>query len=273
LTRREKLLSGLDLRRTRGIEIGPCMSPIVSKEESTVYYVDHEDQAGLRAKFKDEPHVDIDKIVPVDAVWGERTLRGCFPNDGHFDYVIASHVIEHVPDMIGWMLEIAEVLRPGGRLILAIPDRRYTFDYFRQTSRLAEVIDAYLRGVRRPTPAQIFDFNANAVHLDMVDAWEGRIDRAKLKPFTTKEWALHLSIESVQNGAYFDSHCWVFTVQSLAAILADLVELDLLPYLCLALYEPERHSNEIQLILQKLDGNSAEQKKQARHSFLCHAGG
>jgi len=270
MARRERLISGLDLGRMRGIEIGPLISPIVSKEESEVFYVDHADRETLQAKYANDPNVDIQKIVPVDAVWGDRTLRECFADNCRFDYVIASHVIEHVPDMLGWMREIADILRPGGRLILAIPDRRFTFDYLRQTTRLSEVIDAYLRRNRRPMPAQIFDFNANAVEIDMIAAWENRINPASLKHYVNLRYALDRSIESVRDGKYVDGHCWVFTPSSLAAILADLVDLDLLPYKCLHLYEPERNTNEIVLILERLQDNSISEKEQARSSFISY---
>jgi SAM-dependent methyltransferase len=252
----------------RGVEIGPLISPVVSKEESEVFYVDHADRETLQAKYANDPNVDIQKIVPVDAVWGDRTLRECFADNCRFDYVIASHVIEHVPDMLGWMREIADILWPGGRLILAIPDRRFTFDYLRQTTRLSEVIDAYLRRNRRPMPAQIFDFNANAVEIDMIAAWENRINPATLKHYVNLRYALDKSIESVRDEKYVDGHCWVFTPSSLAAILADLVDLDLLPFKCLHLYEPERNTNEIVLILERLQENSISEKKQARSSFV-----
>jgi SAM-dependent methyltransferase len=232
--------------------------------------VDHADREALQAKYANDPNVDIQKIVPVDAVWGDRTLRECFADNCRFDYVIASHVLEHVPDMLGWMREIADILRPGGRLILAIPDRRFTFDYLRQTTRLSEVIDAYLRCNRRPMPAQIFDFNANAVEIDMIAAWENRINPASLKHYVNLRYALDRSIESVRDGKYVDGHCWVFTPPSLAAILADLVDLDLLPFKCLHLYEPERNTNEIVLILERLQENSISEKEQARSSFMLH---
>jgi len=246
------------------------MSPIVSKEESEVFYVDHADRETLQAKYANDPNVDIQKIVLVDAVWGDRTLRECFADNCRFDYVVASHVLEHVPDMLGWMREIADILRPGGRLILAIPDRRFTFDYLRQTTRLSEIIDAYLRRNRRPMPAQIFDFNANAVDIDMIAAWENRINPASLRHYVNLRYALDRSIESVRDAKYVDGHCWVFTPSSLAAILADLVDLDLLPYKCLHLYEPERNTNEIVLILERLQENFISEKEQARSSFMFY---
>ncbi len=52
------------------------------------------------------------------------------------DLLVASHVIEHVPDLITWLREIASVLKPTGQARLAIPDRRYTFDLLRVETQL-----------------------------------------------------------------------------------------------------------------------------------------
>jgi SAM-dependent methyltransferase len=169
-TRLEKLLGDLDVPTTDGLEIGALSTPVLRPPHANIRFVDHADQATLRAKYANDPNVAINDIVWVDAVWGDRTLAECFPGE-RFDYVIASHVIEHVPDMIGWLSEIANVLRPGGRLILAIPDRRYTFDVLRRETSLADLIDSHFRGTRRPTPGQIFDCNASVANFTHQDGW------------------------------------------------------------------------------------------------------
>jgi SAM-dependent methyltransferase len=268
MTRREKLLLNLDLRTLRGIEIGPLASPVVDKRDSEVLYVDHADEESLKIKYATDPNVDVEKIVVVDATWGKRTLREALWDRGMFDYVIASHVLEHVPDMLGWLTEIAEVLRPGGQLSLAIPDKRFTFDYLRQPSRLNEVLDAYLRHNRQPTPGQIFDYNANAVELDMVAAWEGKVDESSLRHYANLRCALDRSIESVRDKKYIDSHCWVFTTESLLSLLVDLVELDLLPYRCIYFYEPERYSNEMVLIMKRHSEDTPLSKATTRVTFI-----
>lgn len=43
--------------------------------------------------------------------------------DGSFDTVLSFQVIEHVPDPARYLTEIRRVLVPGGRLVLATPDR------------------------------------------------------------------------------------------------------------------------------------------------------
>ena len=112
---------------------------------------------------------------------GEETLnqavKGC-----SFDYVIASHVIEHVPDMIGWMKEVSEVLKDDGILSLAIPDKRYSFDFQREISTPGMFIEAYLRKNRKPTPQAIFDYFGLTAKVDVESAWKDQLTRTSLQP-------------------------------------------------------------------------------------------
>lgn len=41
--------------------------------------------------------------------------------DGTFDRVLCSEVLEHIPNDIGAMTELARVLRPGGTMAITIP--------------------------------------------------------------------------------------------------------------------------------------------------------
>ncbi|MFV2172857.1 class I SAM-dependent methyltransferase [Actinomadura sp. LOL_016] len=61
--------------------------------------------------------------VPADAA--AETVRGDalelpFPDD-HFDAIVASEVLEHIPDDMRAMRELMRVLRPGGRLAATVP--------------------------------------------------------------------------------------------------------------------------------------------------------
>lgn len=61
--------------------------------------------------------------VPAGAEAEARTgnaLALPFP-DGEFDAVVAAEVLEHIPDDIGALHELARVLRPGGRIALTVP--------------------------------------------------------------------------------------------------------------------------------------------------------
>ena len=59
--------------------------------------------------------------MPIDYVWGDETLVEPVDLGVYFNYLVASHVAKHVPDMIGWFGEIPAVLRAGEVLSLVVP--------------------------------------------------------------------------------------------------------------------------------------------------------
>jgi SAM-dependent methyltransferase len=231
-TRRERMLSGLDLPRMSGLEIGPLDKPLVRKSEGNVLYVDHVDAAYLRDRHKNNPKVNTDNIVEIDGIWGEKTLAEAIGTENKLDYVVASHVVEHVPDLISWLQEIHAVLKPEGSLRLAVPDKRYTFDYDRDPSKLCDALDAYIRKARAPLPRMILDFFLAARRVDLKEAWKGPLDVSKLERHQTDENALKMARLALETGSYHDVHCWVFTPVSFARLMVKLGELELLSFGC-----------------------------------------
>jgi SAM-dependent methyltransferase len=264
LSRAEKLLGGLDVANSRGLEIGALNSPMLRRPAADIRYVDHLDQDALRAKYADDGNVKPDDIVPVDAVWGENTLADCFPGE-RFDYVIASHVIEHVPDVIGWLGQIADVLRPEGRLILAIPDRACNFDVLRRETSLADLIEHHLRQDRRPTPGQVFDSCANTVDFGPNEAWFS-LPRTTYTHFVDRRWALNRALQS-RDGAYIDVHCSVFSARSLLHVLDGLLELNLLRFRVERFHIASRGGGEMSLVLTSIAQDAEDEIAAARSAI------
>src|SRR5215472_3740986 len=112
-------------RSSRILEIGPSHAPIAPKAAGwNSFVVDHATQAELRAKYRGYG-VNIDAIEPVDFVWSAGGLADAVPAAFHgtFDTVIASHVIEHVPDFVGFFSGCVRLLKPTGTIALAVPDK------------------------------------------------------------------------------------------------------------------------------------------------------
>lgn len=221
MDRRTLLRTGIDLTGT-GLEIGPLTSPIVTRDESRIAYVDHLSTEQLRDWFRPDPAVDIDTIAEVDYVWGPSRLAELLGDAASVDYVLASHVLEHVPDMAGWLREIAEVLRPGGVLNLAVPDRRFTFDIRRSPTGARDVIGAAMEGRRRPGPGIVFDHFSAHQDIDLAALWRG-------EPVPEVPWNYPLGMgeaEKATGGTYVDTHCWVFSDAELLDIFRVLVEVD-----------------------------------------------
>src|ERR1700688_1681216 len=98
----------------RILEIGPSHAPIAPKSAGwNSAVVDYTDQANLRDKYTPF-NVDLDAIEEVDFVWNSGPLHGAVPPalHGSFDTMIASHVIEHVPDLAQFLISAAELLKP-----------------------------------------------------------------------------------------------------------------------------------------------------------------
>ena len=230
--RRDKILANLDLKALEGLEMGPLASPLVSRTEGTIFYIDHADTAALQRKYADQAGFDIHKIVHVNAVWCMNSLLDCIPKGKRFDYVVASHVAEHVPDLITWLAEIRSVLLPTGTLRLAIPDRRYTFDYLRFETRLHDVADAFLRKARAPLPRLVMEHFSLSREVDCTAAWNGTLDVANLRPCVATQAALAAARNALLTGEYFDTHCWVFTPVTFAGLFVEMAKLDLIGFAC-----------------------------------------
>jgi SAM-dependent methyltransferase len=67
--------------------------------------------------------------------------------DASYDVVLSSHALEHMANPIKALKEWQRVLRPGGTLVLVLPDRAHTFDHRRPVTTLSHMIEDYRRGV------------------------------------------------------------------------------------------------------------------------------
>lgn len=133
-SRIEHVLEKIDQQSQVGLEIGALDKPIAHKSVGRVFYADYCSRDQLLQNHATNPSVDKEKLVEVDFITNGGLLSNVVPNELRFDYVIASHVIEHVPDIISWFQDIGNVIKPGGVLSLIIPNKERTFDIRRSLS-------------------------------------------------------------------------------------------------------------------------------------------
>jgi SAM-dependent methyltransferase len=127
--------------RGSGLEIGALHCPLRVPSSVTVRYVDRMDVASLHRHY---PELPADKLVPVDVIDdGERLDSQA---DASADFIIANHFIEHTEDPLGALASHLRVLRPGGILYLAVPDRRHTFDAARPPTTIEHVVADHVEG-------------------------------------------------------------------------------------------------------------------------------
>jgi SAM-dependent methyltransferase len=90
----------------------------------------------LLCRIKDQGYGDVVGLEPSEAACvaareqhGLNVVQGSLfdrRDIGRFDFVILSHVLEHVADLVGFLCEIRRLLSDGGRVFIEVPDA-YSF--------------------------------------------------------------------------------------------------------------------------------------------------
>lgn len=213
-----------------GLEIGPSYRPIAPKAEGYVVdIIDHLDTNGLREKYRDHTYVDETRIEEVDFVWQGESYAELTGKPGHYRWIVASHVIEHCPDLIGFLQQCASLLASKGRLVLAVPDKRFCFDAYRPVSGLARVIDQHLSRAGQHTAGEVAEEYLYCVNLDGKIAWDPDT-KGETHVFHPPEKGRAGMQEVISTGQAPDVHSWCFTPSSFHLMIQDLNYLGFIPF-------------------------------------------
>jgi SAM-dependent methyltransferase len=171
-----------------GIEIGPGHVPFPVPAGVTVRYVDRwrpEDNRSLFPELGEAPGFPVpDVLADLDA-----DRLSAFADESQ-DFVIASHVLEHLANPLAMLVDIHRVLRPGGLLVLLLPDRHRTFDRQRPPTPLLHLVDEYRHDVRVVDDEHIVEFMlaTNALTAEVT------ADTADVRAFYSEEMAAHIEL-------------------------------------------------------------------------------
>jgi 2-polyprenyl-3-methyl-5-hydroxy-6-metoxy-1,4-benzoquinol methylase len=227
MTREDKALYAIN-KNGLGLEIGPSHNPIAPKLKGfNVHILDHASAEELKAKYQGH-NLNLDNIEEVDFVWSGQSYLDLIGKTACYDWIIASHLIEHVPDLISFLQQCETLLKEDGVLSLIIPDKRYCFDYFSPPSSTGNILDAWVEKRTKPSQGQIFDHFANATKRNNNIAWNFEEQTEEYTLIHTLEQTKELQMRSNSTNEYIDVHCWRFTPASFRLILSDLRELNLI---------------------------------------------
>lgn len=228
------------------LEIGALNVPTLLPGECDSRFLDWFSTDHLRARHKDNPVVPPDTIVPIDYVVADTNFASQV--DRTFDLLIANHVIEHVADMIGWFDQLEQLSKPGGYLFLAVPDRRYTFDYFRPEHDAVDIVRAHEDGLDRPSRFQIAKHLYYFTNVTHKQIWAGEVPEEFVPRMTFAE-ALEKS-ESLAEG-YADVHCWIFTRETFERTMDALFAAGHIGWSVAAIEGVHEGENEFRVLLER----------------------
>lgn len=105
-----------------GLEIGALDRPLWLPTGATAYYLDRLPPRDLYRHYPELSHRKFYVSLVAD---GES--MDCIA-DGSLDFITANHVIEHCEDPIATLKTFTRKLKTGGKVFMAVPDMRRTFD-------------------------------------------------------------------------------------------------------------------------------------------------
>ncbi len=147
-------MAGFALLAGDGIEIGALHQPAPLPSAARVTYVDALSREEALRLF---PEVDSASMVNPSVLADlDRDGLAAF-SDGALDFVVASHVLEHLANPLFAVAEVFRVLRPGGRAALGIPDKRFTYDRPRAITPFLHVWTDFLERRRESDDSHYVD--------------------------------------------------------------------------------------------------------------------
>jgi SAM-dependent methyltransferase len=117
----------------RGMEIGALWRRFPLPRRARAWYVDR-----LNADDLDEHYPELHGHIIPPNLLADAAVLPVAP--ASLDFLIASHVLEHLPFPLAALRAWYQVLAPGGVLLLRVPDKRYTFDKGRDRTPLVHLI-------------------------------------------------------------------------------------------------------------------------------------
>jgi SAM-dependent methyltransferase len=166
-----------------GLEVGALQRRLETPKYCTVRYVDRMPLSELRAHYpelRDQPLQEPDLIDDGETLSKVPT--------GSQDFVIANHFLEHCEDPIQTLGNLARVLKEGGILYMAVPDKRFTFDIDRPATPYGVLAEARRQHRRLDREAMYREWAAKVMKIPPPD-----VDEAARKLLDEK-YSIHFNV-------------------------------------------------------------------------------
>jgi SAM-dependent methyltransferase len=242
---RKEFLAGLQASGSV-LEIGPFDQPIM--RGAHVRYFDVMDQPALiqRAQACGRNQ---DGCPHIDYVSDRGDLS--IITEEQFDSVVSSHCIEHQPDFIRHCNQVFDILLPGGRYFVIVPDKRFVFDYYLPETRASDVLAAHAEAREVHTAASIIAHHAETTHNIPMRHWMGFHRPLRTTSPYVERLQAALKLTSTETEDYIDVHGWFFTPKSFLGILETLSQVGAICFDIERVYGTPFGSNEFFAVLRK----------------------
>lgn len=228
------------------LEIGPLDRPQFNTQSQNYYSLDVFTRDQLINNYATDPHVIKENIVEPSYVICNNDYSVIKEK---FDCIFSSHNIEHMPCLVSFLNNLSTVLAAEGLIYLAIPDKRYCFDHFKNESNIYDVLQAYYEKNYRPRFMDVLKFLTLGTHNNAIDHWRGNHGEINPESILIRDYERLLG--QYQTGVYVDAHVSFFTPQGFEKIISTLNALKLIDLKIHKIYHTLYGSFEFYIILKQ----------------------
>jgi SAM-dependent methyltransferase len=169
--------------RGSGLEVGALQRRLEVPVHCSVTYVDRLPLPNLLEHY---PELRGQPLQAPDLIDDGETLSKVTSDTQ--DFVIANHFLEHCENPIQTILNFLRVLRNGGILYLAVPDKRFTFDIGRPVTPYSVLAETFRDGRRRNRADLYVEWVTYVTHTPV---WEVEVAARKL---LEDQYSIHFNV-------------------------------------------------------------------------------
>lgn len=177
----------------------------------------------------------------------EQLASGTIPMK--FDAVYSAHNFEHQVNPVMHIESVSKVLVPEGLFVAVVPDRNFTFDYFRPASTLADVLSSPASQTEHSLRSRLGRFNRT--HNDCFAHWFGDHGENQEKADDILK-----AYEARDDTAFMSLHVEVYDPESFRLVFGTLSRRGLLVMELLRVYNTPFPRNEFVAVFRKSTSDS-----------------
>lgn len=204
------------------LEISPNINPlIVSGSGISVQYLDFCTTDQLRAQAAAKGRNPA--LVPhIDYVYDPQQLISECVGGRTFDFVLSSHVIEHIPNLVGHFRDISRILNDGGTYGLIVPDMSLCFDAGKLPSTLGQLVEAFVCDWKHAPVAAMIDEFHSAVWLGDKNAWSVDDAGVFLPKYKNGSQLIKNVLRNPASSKTWHGHIWRFTPETFVQLWSEI---------------------------------------------------
>lgn len=260
---RKKAAEYIVNHNSRILELGPLNRCLLDRKKfKNYYFADIRSTEEIKELYEGNEYlektglsVDLQTIIDIDFVI-KKSYKDTFKGVEKFDYIIVSHVLEHIPNLLYFFEDIQNILKSNGEIIILYPDRRFCFDSQRTDSSFSDVYDVYVNSGKN-VARRVLDFFTNVVSENNPRKfWDTKYKVSSNK--TDRDYKKNLKIyKEVSTGEnQGDVHYWPFSDYAFIKFLFDANKYGFLPFGVKYFIPTQINTQEFLVILKYNDGNT-----------------